>query len=248
MLLLRMSEVTGDSEVKVKKVLLLVMAVLWGGVPISAQSIPQYNGVYVRLDDGELFELRPYDFSNIRLRVTSPTNSPNRLQAVHRYFPEWTARIAPCAEQDSSEIFSVRASNIQHLPLLEGHPSRIQSIVVRSRDPSFVFMNQMITLEELRDNLQSSCQSFGTVISIEGEWMLMDGLTGVLGEWGWNPDGFRELILDNFTTEYIPRNERFAFGVRGFSDPRDPDNTVMLPTAGIVLETADGRFGLRFDD
>lgn len=193
---------------------------------IAAQPIPEFAGLYLEMRSGQLIEVPQARTQGFAIQREIETRNPN--VTILREGPYPTA-----------EIFD--AQSVLRAPIV--HESDIVSIVFQTRNDEIEALNlvpiarRYFEAYEPRDN----------GLRATGFW---------LGEfaaarWGWGVNAFDVRFLDQFTTQYVPRNINFGLfedAVNTFEQAQFGDTGDRITNYGFHVRTRDGARYLFFTE
>ena len=227
----------------------LTILLAWISTIASAQSIPQYNGVYVRLTNGELIQLSASQTYRDRFNIS--LGSVIRQGRVIAHISVDTLRdeeahYADRLRQNVPFWAMLDVFNHNQVTNIQAQQAELASIVVRSRNESVVFIEYLTHQPELMDRIRGYGGLTGLTIQQKpnSEWLVSEDFTYVRSYWGYNSNsGFREQILDNFTTEYV-LNE----GFRAQQMVSMGWQNASMNVVGFMVQTNEGFYPFRFSE
>jgi hypothetical protein len=208
-----------------------------------SETIPEYDGVYFRLQNGTLVQLNPINSSNEVYRVSSNENCNTRPCVIE----SWSSNVAKIRDGQLLAITPRRpmAINVKAVfdtrgfTKLSSLSSLPRSIVIRGASPDLKFNHELVSFAEYTSALQKGFNNPNLAFStsfLSGKAVFPD--VYVFNNWGCSPSNFKAKRLDQFTVEYVVDQ----CSLTASASP-GPFSGTSLSRIKYVIETNLGSFG-----
>lgn len=190
---------------------LLLLVLLTVTTPIFAQAVPEFDGVYLRMTSGELVEILPLEEHRINVILRPGNSNANARSApdLHFWRQEFDDRMRRMAERSQPQQIGLQAA--PSLLVVRAPFPQVESIVMRGNDHTFSGIGAWASLNTV-------ARSLGTIAGYEIPIIIdyrenlpragnPDLRYVVDGYLGYTDDYFRMRRLDQYTVEYVPRED-----------------------------------------
>lgn len=235
-----------------------LLALFCMAVVVTAEEMPEFDGVYLRLQDGSLVSLgrvhlfehsilfRPENdctvsgasvcnVKQLRRNLTTFRNDSNSFGAFDQNSGGWL-------------MLNLMMVNIQNdfLPSvsIEEFGSPV-SIVVRGRDTQIRIINDLVTLEDMMSRMAFAISSANLTLGSDIVNSSADlSSYYVDNHWGCQPNQYSVRTIDQFTSEYIASE---SCAIYHFGSASPTQSSTGITQRGIVLAIGNDIYGIRFD-
>lgn len=170
----------------------------------QAEPVPEYTGVYIRLEDGRLVELPRITFERSSYEIQSTVNTflgQHFVSSVRDLRRNGYQQLSDLSGNAGELKVSMRGiapgDGISAWPQFNVWSNSPKSIVVRQRNPKATFVEQLVSMSDFWRRIKAHPGAASLSLPTYNG----DILIGY--DWGCSTDVYHEKLIDQFTTEYV---------------------------------------------